>query len=160
MTGIRGRGVVVGVDETPASRAALAFAMREAARRGSAVEVITAWSRQGMNGTPSSNGAIEPSRQRAQQIQDTAVALALREIDDRPVLSRQVVEGDAGEVLSRLAKDAAYLVVGSSRTEPQRDLSLGSVTDYCVRHATCAVVVIPPPTQGTKPTRRGVHDAR
>src|SRR4051812_14682832 len=35
--------VVVGVDDTVASRAALAFALAEAARCGDTVEVVTAW---------------------------------------------------------------------------------------------------------------------
>ncbi len=144
MTDMHGQGVVVGVDETPASRAALAFAMREAARRGSAVEVITAWTWTRTNDSVQGHEVPELERQRAQQIQDAAVALTLREVDARPVVSRQVVEGDPGEVLLRVAKDAAYLVVGTSRIDPLRLVSLGSVTDYCVRHAECAVVVVPP----------------
>lgn len=150
MTDMNGRGVVVGVNETPASRAALGFAMREAARRGSAVQVITAWTWVAeSNGAPCA-GVAEQARERAQRIQDTAVALTLREVDARPVVSRQVVEGDAGEVLLRLAKDAAYLVVGTSSDGPLRQMPLGSVTDYCVRHASCAVVVVPNLTEKAK----------
>ncbi len=161
MTGIRAQGVVVGVDETSGSRAALAFAMHEAARRGSAVEVITAWTWSRADGNGAGTALSEQARQLAQQIQDKAVAQTLTEVDARPVVSRQVVEGDAGNVLLKVAKDAAYLVVGASTRGQLRRSSLGSVSDYCVRNASCPVVVVPAPVLNTKPQpREGARDAR
>jgi nucleotide-binding universal stress UspA family protein len=134
-------GVVVGVDETLGSGAALVFAMSEAALRGSTVEVVTAWTL----GTTDCEGraeagASERVRRLAQQIQDAAVARALGEIAARPVLSRQVLEGQTGDVLSRVAEGAAYLVVGASTEGFVRH---GSVSEYCMQHATCPLVVVP-----------------
>jgi nucleotide-binding universal stress UspA family protein len=140
MPGIRSHGVVVGVDDSRGSGAALAFAMSEAALRGSAVDIITAWSVSGRDDSDSP----EMARRGAQHIQDAAVALALSEVDARPVLYRQVVEGDAGEVLSRSVKDAAYLVVGASTSGLSTRPPLGGVSDYCLRYAPCAVMVVPP----------------
>ncbi len=99
MSGIRSHGVVVGVNESRGSGAALALAISEAALRGSAVDIITAWSVASRAGNP--DDSPELARRSAQQVQDTAVALALSEVDARPVLYRQVVEGEAGEVLSQ-----------------------------------------------------------
>jgi len=159
MTRIRAHRVVVGVDETPGSRAALTFAMCEAALRGSVLDVITAWTLTEEDHIAPGDDVCghempERARRRAQQIQDRAVALTLQDIDARPLLSRQVLEGDAGKVLLRVARDAASLVVGSSTSEPLLPASLGSVRDYCVRHATCEVVVVQTPAR-----RTGTHDA-
>ena len=54
-------------------------------------------------------------RAQAQDVQDLAVAGALRGIDGSPTLSRQVVEGDAATVLLAMARTADYLVVGAGR---------------------------------------------
>jgi nucleotide-binding universal stress UspA family protein len=140
MSGIHSQGVVVGVNESRGSGAALTLAISEAALRGSAVDIITAWSVAGRG--ENHGGSPELARQSAQQVQDTAVALALSEVDARPVLYRQVVEGEAGEVLSRGARDAAYLVVGASTNVDTTLASLGTVGDYCLRHAPCAVMVV------------------
>lgn len=147
MTSIGARRVIVGVDETAGSRAALAFAMREAGLRGSVLDVITVWTltdddRDDPSATESGTGLPEGARQRAQQIQDRAVAQTLQDFDPRPLLSRQVVEGHAGEVLLRLSREADFLVVGSSASECLRPQTLGAVSDYCVRRASCAVVVV------------------
>lgn len=148
MTGIRAQRLVVGVDDTHASRAALAFAMREAGLRGSALEVITAWTLadEGLTAPEEDitgeDEVPESARRHAQQIQDRAVALTLQEVEARPLLSRQVIEGDAGQVLLRGSRDADYLVVGTAAKESVRRKSLGSVSEYCLRHATCAVVLV------------------
>src|SRR6185436_19734341 len=95
------RGLVVGVNGTDSSRAALAFAMKEAAERGSPLEVVTAWSGRVEGGRQ----APESSRENAQLVQDRAVRRTLLETTVRPVLSRQVVEGAAGRVLIRIARN-------------------------------------------------------
>ena len=133
------RGLVVGVNGTDSSRAALAFDMKEAAEMGSPLEVVTAWSGSADGGRE----APEGSRQNAQLTQDRAVRRTLLETTVRPVLSRQVVEGAAGRVLIRIARNADYLVIGAGGgVEPAR--ALGAVSDYCIRNADCAVVVVPP----------------
>lgn len=166
MSSSRVQRVVVGVDETHASRAALAFAIRVASLRGSTVEVITAWTLTGENPSATHDEdhrveAPEQARRLAQQIQDRAVALTLQEVHERPLLSRQVLQGDAGQVLLRAARDADYLVVGTTTNdEPMRPASLGPVSDYCIRNAPCAVVVVQAPARKTKPQdAEGGHDA-
>jgi nucleotide-binding universal stress UspA family protein len=142
------RVVVVGVDDTQASRDALAFAMSEAAKRTSVLRVVTAYSVAG-EGHFAGHAAVpdgalsERARRHAQHVQDRAVALILQQVDARPVLSRQVVEGEPGKVLLRVAKDADYLVVGAASSSSSRLASLGSVSDYCIRNATGAVMLIP-----------------
>lgn len=134
--------IVVGVDDTPAGRAALTFALQEGRRRGSPVDVVTAWSWRTAVDAPGPDGAPESTRAYAQQVQDDAVALALTDVDNPPVLSRQVIEGDPAEVLLRLARSADYLVIGDSRKGPLKRLLLGSVGDQCLRNAPCPVLVV------------------
>ncbi len=135
--------IVVGVDDTSAARGALRFALREAGRRGSAVDVVTAWTWHNLGDAPEPPGAREWARAQAQEIQDAAVADVLGDLELLPVLSRQVVEGNAAEVLLRLSRAADYLVVGSGHKGQMRRILLGSVSEYCVRHASCPVLVVP-----------------
>lgn len=137
--------IVVGVDETPAGHSALRFALREASRRGSALDVVTAWRWQPTTSSPGREDSREWARAEAQRIQDRAVASALEGMDSSPVLSRQVVEGDPAEVLLRVSRAADYLVVGSGRKGPVKRMLLGSVSADCVRKATCPVLVVPAP---------------
>jgi nucleotide-binding universal stress UspA family protein len=145
MTGLYPRGVVVGVDGSHGSNAALTFAVREAALRGGSLGVVTAWTC--ATDLLAVDQRREGARQHAQDIQDEAIALTLSEVDARPVLSRQVVEGEAGEVLRRAAEDAAYLVLGATDDVPAGPTLFGTVGDYCLRHATCAVVVVRDPRE-------------
>jgi nucleotide-binding universal stress UspA family protein len=140
--------IVVGVDGTPASEAALVFALREGARRGGAVEVVTAWSfpRPYNDVGPDS---IERLRANAEHTQDETVSAALRRIDAQPVVSRSVVQGAPGPVLLAASRDADYLVVGTAHQKKNRAavFFLGSVSQYCVRHATIPVMVVPVPAR-------------
>ncbi len=127
--------IVVGVDDTDAARAALSFAMREASRRGSTLDVVTAW-------TP----WTLVDRAYAQDVQDLAVAEALRGFEGSPTVSRLVIEGDAATVLLAMARTADYLVIGAGRGIFDASGQLGSVTEQCVRAAGCPVLVVPRPT--------------
>lgn len=142
MASIRPSVIVVGVDGTSTGQAALAFAMREAALRGSALEVVTTWQ---WNPSYHSTRGEQPAdvRGRAQQAQDGAISATLAVTTAPPVISRHVLEGEPGPALLEVAKGADYLVVG---TEPKGAVAraiLGSVSRYCVRHATCPVMVVP-----------------
>ena len=142
------RVVVVGVSGTQGSRSALAFAMHEAARCTSVLRVVTAWTAaegDRFAGTEEeSDGELpERARRHARHVQDLAVAQILKHVGARPILSRQVVEGEPGKVLVRVARDADCLVLGAASSSSSRPAPLGSVSDYCVRHATCAVKLVP-----------------
>lgn len=136
--------IVVGVDGTESARAALSFAMREASRRGGALDVVTAWTEQSTGSTQDVADGRESDRAHAQGVQDTAVADALRGLTGSPTLSRQVVEGDPATVLLMVARTADYLVLGSGRG-PDHSTTLGPVATDCVRAARCPVLVVPRP---------------
>lgn len=134
--------IVVGVDGTPTAQTALTFAMREARLRGSALDVVTTWMWDVDSGNPSLGIPSDIAR-RVRAAQDIAISSALAATAAPPVITRHVIEGAAGEELVRVARNADYLVVGSSHKNVLKRALLGSVSQYCVRHATCPVVVVP-----------------
>lgn len=139
----RGSSVVVGVDGSPASRAALEFALREGVRRGSAVEVVTAWAFEGPYEGWLGPSTLAEARAAAERTQDTVVTAALDGADSPSVLSRRLVQAAAGPALVEAVRDADYLVVGTAHKNMARRALLGSVSHYCVQHSPRPVVVVP-----------------
>jgi len=58
------------------------------------------------------------------------------------VVRPRVVEGQAGPVLVEAAEGADLLVVGNRGHGGLAEALLGSVGQYCVRHASCPVVIM------------------
>jgi nucleotide-binding universal stress UspA family protein len=78
-----------------------------------------------------------------------AMRAAAQRVLDRSVegfegveIRRILVEGDARDVLFKASEDAALLVVGSRGHSRIVEAILGSVSAYCVHHASCPVVVV------------------
>jgi nucleotide-binding universal stress UspA family protein len=143
MSGTRAPAIVVGVDGTAASMAALEFALREGVARGSAVDVVTVWGWSGPHESLAAASSSQEARDRARRKQDEAVAEVLRRLDVTPLVSRQVVEGDPAQVLLRAGRGAAFVVIGTEHKGRVKRAVLGSVSEQCVRHAECPVVVVP-----------------
>jgi nucleotide-binding universal stress UspA family protein len=57
-------------------------------------------------------------------------------------VTRVVEEGEPAPTLVQRSSDAALLVVGSRGRGPFVGLLIGSVSQYCVTHAHCPVVVL------------------
>ena len=59
--------------------------------------------------------------------------------------SPQIARGTAGEVLIRIATEAGdILVIGAGRRGAGRRLTACAVSRYCLGHALCPVIAIPP----------------
>ncbi|MDX8052363.1 universal stress protein [Lentzea sp. BCCO 10_0798] len=137
------RPVVVGVDGSPASKAALRWAVEDARRRGCPVDVISAWHPDyGVMIGPVPAEillALSPQamKETAQRNLDAAVQ-GFEGVEIRRIL----VEGDPRKALTKASEDAELLVVGSRGHSTVVEVLLGSVSSYCVHHAACPVVVI------------------
>jgi len=71
----------------------------------------------------------------------------------------QVVRGSAGEVLSRLAAEPGdVLVIGAGRRGAMRRLAACSVSRYCLGHAHCPVIAVPPASLAAE--AHGLHGWR
>jgi nucleotide-binding universal stress UspA family protein len=138
-----GRRIVVGVDGSAPSRAALAWAARQARLTGATVEAIIAWQ------YPATYGYTMPAAPEInynyEEIAAKVIADTIAEVCGRgePVrIISRVVEGNAAQVLLDASAGAELLVVGSRGHGGFLEALLGSVGQHCVHHATCPVVVI------------------
>ena len=143
------RRFVVGVDGSEESRAALRWSADEAVARGARLDVVCAWdlpfSGLATSYSPAPAGLPDP-REVARRA-ESALDQTLREVlaDDAPLDIERVVEaGDPATVLLRRSEGADLLVVGSRGHGGFSRLLIGSVSEKCVRYATCSVVVIRP----------------
>jgi len=136
-----GHRIVVGVDGSLSSEAALRWAVRQAERTGAKVEAVTVW------WYPPGYGLAPVSDDEVADLQGEAgktLAEALAGVSGLAadvVVNPRVVEGQAAEVLLEAARGADLLVVGS-RGHGGFTAALGSVSQRCVRHAPCPVVVV------------------
>jgi nucleotide-binding universal stress UspA family protein len=146
-----GARVVVGVDGSEASRAALAEAAAQAARLGARLDLVAAyrsadyWTEAADALAPTVEeirSAVEGQAQ--QMVTDLRAALADPGQGSMPETTVTVVEGAPADVLVQHARDADLLVVGSSGHGAVRKLLLGSVALHAVMHATCPVEVVHP----------------
>jgi nucleotide-binding universal stress UspA family protein len=135
-----GAGIVVGVDGSASSKAALRWAVRQARLTGAGVEAVTAWqlpTYYGWEWLPDDTDVEGIARSMLEEViaeiagQDPSVTI-------KPV----VRQGNAARVLLDAAKDADLLVVGSRGHGGFTEALLGSVGQHCVHHAPCPVVVV------------------
>jgi nucleotide-binding universal stress UspA family protein len=138
--------VVVGVDGSSGSQKALDFALAEGALRGAEVRAVCTWE------FPVTYDAgfvlpFEGLEDVAAAILGDAVALAVKDRSGTtPHVTTAVRHGHSAKVLVDEAKDASMLVVGSRGHGGFVGMLLGSVSQGCVTHAPCPVVVVPEPT--------------
>ena len=134
--------ITVGVDGSPEARAALQFALEEGRLRGADVEVILAHSP-----LPYLAGDVVLRHEAATEIQ--AEELLRNEVEPAAsaypevTVSTRAILGAAAETLIAAAKGADLLVVGSRGRGGFSGLLLGSVSQQCVHHGPCPVVVVP-----------------
>ena len=137
--------IVVGVDGSAGSISGLRFAIEEAQTRGAEIKAVTAWHvpveafGSGIAPAPISISDFEEVGKTGLDWAMKQVAASAGGVKITPVLR----EGQATEVLVSEAKDADLLVVGSRGLGGFRGLLLGSVSQQCVQHAPCPVVVVP-----------------
>jgi len=152
---VQGRGeIVVGVDGSVHSHRALEWALGEARVRGIGVVLVHAFELSGLVAAEPSASAdmVDAYRRDAQALLDRAVERARHlapEVDVRAELGY----GPASAALVEAARGAVMLVVGSRGRGGFVGALLGSVSSACVHHASCPIVVVPPPERSDQPER-------
>jgi nucleotide-binding universal stress UspA family protein len=141
------RAIVVGVDGSSGSKAALAFALQEGLARGATVAVVTTWLMGPAVSDIATATTFEEEEAKAEEIQNAVLAEVLAGFDERPTISQVVLQNYGGHALVEAAHDAALLVVGNGRKSLVARALLGSVSEYCVRHSRVPVVVVPDPAR-------------
>ncbi|MCH7232863.1 universal stress protein [Glycomyces sp. L485] len=136
--------IVVGVDGSPSSIRALEWALDQAELTGASVQAVYAWE------LPSTWGAKVPVYPGSEIAEETEVAEAklAQAIGEATTgrkqveVSQRVARGHPAEVLIEAAKAADLMVMGNRGHGGFTGALLGSVTQHCVHHAVCPVVVV------------------
>jgi nucleotide-binding universal stress UspA family protein len=139
----RTQTIVVGLDASASSAAALRWAATRAHELDSSLRIVHAWE-------------LSPEESRV----GVALLRQVRAADERAKATRwavqalgsgahqqgrklEVVEGAPGKVLVEAAQDADLLVVGTQEQVGQCRPTSGSVSHYCVTHSGQPVVTVP-----------------
>lgn len=133
--------IVVGVDGSVPSKAALAWAIRQARLTGATVEAVIAWEFPVAYGYPL---PVAPGVDFG-ELATEVVALAIAEVSnpaEQVTIRPKAVEGNPARALLDASEKADLLVVGSRGHGGFVEALLGSVSQHCVHHSTCPVVVI------------------
>lgn len=141
------RTIVVGVDGSPQSDAALRWALAEASAKQDTVRAVLVRARDDL--LPGTSFAMQPhGRRPAGPDEDyaallhTTVQKATASLQKAPPIVEIVVDGDPATELVKQSGDGDLLVVGSHGARLLTEVLVGSVATSCVRHARCPVVVI------------------
>jgi nucleotide-binding universal stress UspA family protein len=136
--------IVVGVDASEGSRAALRWAFDEARLRACPLDVVTVWQYPVLTTLPAF-GALPPIEDLSTEAETSLTQVLAEEgvaSTDAVAVSTVVAEGAAAAALLEAATDADLLVVGSRGHGGFTGMLLGSVSQHVVSHAPCPVVVV------------------
>ena len=132
--------IVVGVDTSDSSKEALRWAARQAELTGARLRVVIAWEIPTMAFWAPLPEGLDLAKDAREALDKT-----LEEVlgpEPKVSVSTVVVEGHPAPVLLEQSGDADLLVVGSRGHGEFTGMLLGSVSEHCVAHASCPVVVI------------------
>ncbi|WP_290059520.1 universal stress protein [Amycolatopsis solani] len=143
MTTAKQGDIVVGVDHSAVSAAALRWAVSEAAKSGRRVVALRAWTFEPVYDLGAAvAGTPQTVADRERQHLDDVVA-QVRDEHPGVAVRAELVEHSATVALEEASKTAAMLVLGSHGRGRLLKLLVGSVAEHCLREASCPVVVIP-----------------
>jgi nucleotide-binding universal stress UspA family protein len=139
--------VVVGVDGSPKSHAAIRAGLEEARYRGVPLLAVMAYDRDTVRSAP----AVRPVSTLSTQAELGAVTEAtLRQVvraalgEEPPDVQLRAIQGMPGHALIEVAhKEHAKLVVLAARRDGAMSRLLGQVSQYVLRNAPCPILVVP-----------------
>ncbi|MBO2453459.1 universal stress protein [Actinomadura barringtoniae] len=137
----RYRRVVVGVDESPGSAEALAFAFEEAALHRTRLQVVCGWeAAAGGAGGEAARDEVEPGSAWEARI-ERAVAPWAEKFPDVE-FSKSLILKDPRDALLEASETAGLVVVGDRGNGGVRGLLLGATSLAIIHHARCTVAVV------------------
>jgi len=137
--------IVAGVDGSESSLSALRWAIRQAGLTGAVVDAIAAWHYPAAGGgfgyLPMGTAEDFDLQAITEKVLADAISRTLAPGSDVRVRSH-VVEGNAAQVLIDASDGADLLALGSRGHGGFTEALLGSVSQHCVQHARCPVLVV------------------
>jgi nucleotide-binding universal stress UspA family protein len=139
-------GIVVGVDDSPAAKAAVAWAVRDAELRSVSLTLVhavspnlTTW-----QDAPLPPGLAQWQKDHGHRLLDDAVTIAEKTCHHggSSQIHAEVLSSAAVPTLTDLSKGAELVVVGSCGSGSWPGRQLGSVSSGVLRHAHCPVAII------------------
>jgi nucleotide-binding universal stress UspA family protein len=155
--------IVVGVDGSAGSAAALRWGLAEARLRGAPLTVVHAFQLPQVSmgdvamagpavGVPAiASEDVDQLRAASEAAGERIIEQTLEDLNGEATgveIERTVIEGPAASVLIEAGRDAALLVLGSRGRGGFVGLLLGSVSQQCAQHPPCPVVILPPADAG------------
>jgi nucleotide-binding universal stress UspA family protein len=139
-------GIVVGVDDSPAAKAAVDWAARDAELRDIPLTLVHAVSPNLTTwwDAPLSPGLAQWQKNHGHRLLDDAVKVVEKNCrNGGPThIHTEVLSSGAVPTLTDLSKDAELIVAGACGPGSWPGRQLGSVTSGLVRHAHCPVVIV------------------
>ncbi|MFE2560295.1 universal stress protein [Streptomyces sp. NPDC059352] len=140
--------VVVGVDGSESSRAAVAFAVEEASLREARLRAVWVWPQEVLSHDAGDAGLAERHRLLAESVAGWA-----ERYPDVPV-AEEVLRGHPVEQLALASQESLGLVVGRRGRGGYPGLRLGSTVHGLLHHADCPVITVPSPNDRDGATPR------
>ncbi|GAB3473720.1 universal stress protein [Amycolatopsis cihanbeyliensis] len=135
--------VVVGVDGSPTSQAAISFAFHAASARSVPVVAVHAWSDLPIATAWEATAGWQSDQHEESKVLSEWLAECQARYPDVPVECVVARDRPAHALLDH-AKSAQLVVVGSRGRGGFRGLLLGSTSQALIHHAACPVAVVPP----------------
>jgi nucleotide-binding universal stress UspA family protein len=138
--------VVVGIDGSPQSRAALSWAVRYAELIGARVRAVAVWHQpmqfaEASLAPMSEDFANEARRWLADALPDDTGEGSEPQVE----IETRIEQGEPTHVLLGHASTAELLVLGNHGRSPLGAMVLGSVAQRCAHHAPCPLLLVPTP---------------
>ncbi|RCW45921.1 nucleotide-binding universal stress UspA family protein [Halopolyspora algeriensis] len=133
--------IVVGIDGSAGSRAALRWALRYADKTGEEVTALIAWAHPTYYGVGAPMPEEDPDKD-AERALRKAVEETTSLLGSQVSVRQEVVRGHPAETLVNAVRSNDLLVVGSRGHGGFVGVLLGSVSQHCVHHSPCPVLVV------------------
>ncbi|MFF4104604.1 universal stress protein [Streptomyces sp. NPDC001903] len=133
--------IVVGVDGSPSSQAALRWAVRYAGLVSGRVEVVAAWDLPGAASwsAPAVDATFDEEEAERRLVEEVRTVLGE---DGAASVHQRLVRGNPVDVLVEASEGADMLVVGSRGRGGFSRALLGSVSHQMALHAPCPITIV------------------
>lgn len=135
--------VIVGVDGSPDSVRALQWAAEYAGRYGAPLEAVIVFQVPVVWGGPYAMRGLPDSADLEKQARGVLADTVRTALGEDAQVTERVETGHTADALVTASRGAQLVVVGSRGHGGFTGLLLGSVSQYCVTHARCPVIVMP-----------------